>query len=722
MLREIQVANDESPAARWRGEAGYQRDTLVPVREEWRSWRAVAEANTDSAIDFIWLLRILRRNVLLLGGVFAVSLMACLSYFALATPQFRATAQLYIETRETPFIQLRSNPQPPAETAFVESQLEIAQSPAIVEHVLRRLAGNSRPMEEGLEPTRPDATHLPVATAAEITALSRKLSVTRKGSTNILEVSFTDPDRERAADVVNALLSTYLEMQVKAARATVGEKKQALQEQVATLREEVRQAEEKLQAFQVSNDLAGSLDDGVGRRQLADLVAQLATVHAQREVIAARLAEFGPTDAISRKNPETGTNAEAVVQTQTAQGAAPDAMAWERRTLGAQLESATRRAMRLEEAQRDLGKRIAEFQERTIELGEIERQANAAKAVYSLLLAQLRETEAQENLVLSPARVVYWARPPAKPSKPDKPMMLLIFLAGGLGAGVLLMSWREMTSDAFRSVEDLENTLGRRPIAQVPYVEGIQVSPDKRNQAKKPMRSAALTRARPQVFALSGTQEALDYAQALFLIRSSILQQTGISRTVAITSPEGGGGKSSLALNLGAYAASAGMTPLVVDCDTRKPDLSDMLLTHGRTAVPAVDKAANAQGGELRAFRTEFGFDFCAAADALPAGLPMEKTSAPELREFIAAARHDHDLILIDTTSLNDCIDARPLIAMADLVLLVFDWSRTTRRAAVEAMSIITEAGGKKTCLITREPKRHRYSGRRSDRQKDASA
>ncbi|MCK5596420.1 MAG: hypothetical protein KAJ04_03140, partial [Candidatus Eisenbacteria sp.] len=82
----------------------------------------------------------------------------------------------------------------------VNSEIEIITSPAVAEEVVDRLG-----LAEGKNRAR--AIH----------NISRQIKAEAEPESNIIKISYSDPDRERAADVTNAALDAYLNVRARVA-------------------------------------------------------------------------------------------------------------------------------------------------------------------------------------------------------------------------------------------------------------------------------------------------------------------------------------------------------------------------------------------------------------------------------------------------------------------------------------------------------------------------
>lgn len=145
---------------------------------------------------------------------------AGLLYLVVAVPTFTATAQLIVDAKTT-----SSNDTASATTA-VESQVAILRSESVARAAIAKLglAGDpefsggalhrlSRSTSRLLGWSRQDTD---VVTRDAMEAFARKLSVKRAGLTYIVDLAFSSADPERAAQVLDTVVETYITTQMDA--------------------------------------------------------------------------------------------------------------------------------------------------------------------------------------------------------------------------------------------------------------------------------------------------------------------------------------------------------------------------------------------------------------------------------------------------------------------------------------------------------------------------
>jgi Mrp family chromosome partitioning ATPase len=127
----------------------------------------------------------------------------------------------------------------------------------------------------------------------------------------------------------------------------------------------------------------------------------------------------------------------------------------------------------------------------------------------------------------------------------------------------------------------------------------------------------------------------------------------------------------------------AGLKAIVVDVDLRNPSIADQF------GIPAAVPLPDVIGGG-QSFEKSIQIDPRSQAHFVaPAPLgesPDFVLSGPHLREALSKLRKQYDLIILDTPPASTCPDAAQLGGLADAVVMVALWGRTTTEAVVSAV------------------------------------
>jgi capsular exopolysaccharide synthesis family protein len=174
------------------------------------------------------------------------------------------------------------------------------------------------------------------------------------------------------------------------------------------------------------------------------------------------------------------------------------------------------------------------------------------------------------------------------------------------------------------------------------------------------------------------------------LLFSTIDQQL---KSVVITSPGPGEGKSRTAANLAVVLAGAGHKTLLIDADFRRPSQHKIfgrirnvgltnLILHDVTedeAIVAVDQVPNL---------------WLATSGPIPPN-PSELLGSGHIRELIARLKNAFTYVILDTPPVNAVTDAALLASVANGTILVVEQGRTTFPALRHAGQMLDRVGAR---------------------------
>ena len=163
----------------------------------------------------------------------------------------------------------------------------------------------------------------------------------------------------------------------------------------------------------------------------------------------------------------------------------------------------------------------------------------------------------------------------------------------------------------------------------------------------------------------------------------------GVATTAAVTSPSGGEGKTTTAINLaGALAQAADQRVLLVDADLRRPGVAAQLRI-ASTAPGLAEAVADGARPLDELCQQVAGFNLW----VLPAGhavmAPYEILRSPRVAELLAEAHSLYDYVIIDTPPVIPCPDYRLLEPFIDGVMLVVAADKTAREMMDTALDLL---------------------------------
>lgn len=290
----------------------------------------------------------------------------------------------------------------------------------------------------------------------------------------------------------------------------------------------------------------------------------------------------------------------------------------------------------------------------------------SAQAVTDVLLEGSRTGQfGVPNLKLSQIDA---AGRPDDPVFPQTALTLGAALLLGLSAGIAAALLRENLTTKIETPEALARFAGAPSFGEIPT--------------------------EPLLTRVSSPQELLTdprlrvVAEALRDLRTNLLFTKGNLRSIAITSPEGSHGKTTLAFGLAATLARSGATTLLVDADLRRGRIAELLNVQREPGLSEVllglppDEAIRESSLESLSFLTggRLGID--------PGELMMS-----EFPVLLHELERRYDVVVIDTTPLVPISDARMVARYAKATLIVAGAGATTRRqirTAVERLQLIS--------------------------------
>lgn len=297
------------------------------------------------------------------------------------------------------------------------------------------------------------------------------------------------------------------------------------------------------------------------------------------------------------------------------------------------------------------------------------------------------------SLNATPARLAEAASVPSAPASP-KPLRSTIF--GGLIGLMLAIGLafvRDTLDRRLRDSSEIEKTLG------LPVVGSV------RDEA---LGSAA--------YVANGRGPMTDQdVESFRILRTNIgfLDVDRPIRSILVTSPLPGEGKSTVSASLATASAAAGKHTLLVECDLRRPCLTERLSVK---RSPGLSDYLAGEAGKAEVVQlvtlSETGLpprdrDGAAPSTALPeAGKlaviasggqsirPAELLGSQRFQAFLEELTAEYDTVVIDTPPLLSVSDTLEIIPLADSVMLCIRADQTTRdqaRAAKDALARLPE-------------------------------
>ena len=344
----------------------------------------------------------------------------------------------------------------------------------------------------------------PFSRARILAIFKKKLKVENTPDTRLLTVEYLSPNRQRAADIANAIVREYVTYEARS--LATADAQQWLSEQLADLKNNVEDSQGRLADFEQKTGLngmaLGAMGEGGGagnathipvldsldvlNQQLVaaqtDRIAKEAVYHltnSQNPDVVASLAgspdsrnpasEIAVSDAaleflrnlrlqqsalrVSYADmlSKYGPNNQRLVETKSQLDSLNSQIAEELTRINEnahqQFLLASRKEAGIQQAFTRQQEKAGALNASSVNLQALTQQASRSRQLYDSLYARLKQVNIQAALRATNISVADPARPPAKPKRPDPPLYIAIGLLAGLFAGVSSAFVREHLDD-----------------------------------------------------------------------------------------------------------------------------------------------------------------------------------------------------------------------------------------------------------------------------------
>ena len=298
------------------------------------------------------------------------------------------------------------------------------------------------------------------------------------------------------------------------------------------------------------------------------------------------------------------------------------------------------------------------------EIGKLPSSSAAQLAALSnqqaVLKGQLAQLQVAGATASTGLELVTPAAVPTSPSSPKPAEDVLLGLVAGLILGIGAAFLRDNLDDTLTTGEAVERVGGVPMLATVPMVASWRKN------------------ANPVVISVS--EPTSQSAEAYRSLRTSLqfVRSDGTVRTILVTSPSAGDGKTATVVNLGAVFAQAGARVVLVSCDLRRPGLGQFFAPAGHAELSSVLSGEQPLDRALSPVPSVDGLWTLGAREV--AANPTELLGGNGMRSLVDDLGKRFDIVLIDSPPVLPVADALILSGYADAVVLVVA-AGSTRRA-----------------------------------------
>ena len=571
-----------------------------------------------------------------------------------------------------------------------------------------------------------------------IDRVRERLRVSPRGETDIVDVAFDDEVPEVAQRVVNVLISTFQNVDVRQAQGESRRRRIFLYEQLREIDAQVARSAQQLAAFRSRHD-AYSSRDKLQAQQTAlmaldirqgELSADRRTYESTLQRLQKSIAE-GKHDELRTLvaapdlsvNPTTGQLYQQLAQYQAARDSLtsgpwgstpgnPDVTrldqlisASEQRLIGAVRGQIATIDARLD-ALDTLRKRNAVAIETLprVESDEelLTRQLESNRTLADRLKEEYNKARMAEAVEAGQVEIVDVASLPYRPVPRLGTLRLLFGIVLGLTLGAVGALLRDSTNSRVRRRLDLEQEM-RIPVLSV--IPRITIASDDHHTLRRLSTKLVSRNGTADRRGTDGTVHGVRAhtaahfmspagSEAFRLLRSSLkwAQRNGSAKTLAISSALAEEGKTTTSANLAVVYALEGKRVLLIDCDMRRPRLHKVFSVPQSPGLAQVLRAGLEPATAVRDTPIQglsflpSGRDTAAIADLI---------GSDRMRGLLAAVSEHFDVVIIDTPPVLGVADAVALGPLVDGVVIVVGAGTTDRHAVEQALSQLASAGAR---------------------------
>lgn len=305
----------------------------------------------------------------------------------------------------------------------------------------------------------------------------------------------------------------------------------------------------------------------------------------------------------------------------------------------------------------------------------LELQRNATLTRLGVLQQRLDDIQPSAAVRSGGAQIIESAALPGSPASPDPVKNTGLALFAGLALGIGLAFLRERLDDRFRGKSDLERALSAPVLGSIPrFFERGE---------KRPI----VTIAQPNSPA----------AESYRSLRTNMqfVTSTRAIKSLLVTSPAPGEGKTTVTANLGVALAQAGKRVILVSSDLRRPTLEEFFPNLGRNVEGLSTWLSSATAEPWDVLRDP-GIP---NLRVLPSGSsppnPAELLSTARVSTLVRILEDNCDIVLFDSPPILAVADSAILASHVGGAILVVNAESTGRSASSHAKAQLDRVDGR---------------------------
>ena len=664
------------------------------MEEQFQSQQGNSMSGADPSINLRQYWHVILERRWLIVATWSVCIIAGVLYAFQATPMFRAIARLQIDPENQGVLNMNSLALGNSDQNYLTTQYRNLESRSLILAVMNKLK---------LETEDERYTK----SVDKVTAVTKDIKIVPIRLSRLVEVQVTHPKGEQAQRIADTILQVFLQQNLddKKSKALQGLK---ILEQEATGKEsELEALQGKLQKYRKDKGMV-SLKDQQNiyaatmrdlkiayetLRSTADVAKQIAQQAKEWVAAGKDITDFAPLakdEQVSYLRKQVNENSSKLASLRTKYRERHPRviqLATQFQADSQKLRDESERALQgifqmaeLEKSREiEALRKYTESVERVFALDEakisydiMEQQLKRVEGFYQTILTKAKDFDIGAKDLLQNMKVQDPAFAPLKPVSPNKPLIFVGSVVGGLAVALGLALFFNFLDDSIKSQEDVENILHLPFLGYIPNIKSISI-------VERDLQS--------HLHPTSSPAEGFRTLRAAI----SLAKNADKLRVMAFTSTIPSEGKSLVASNFAIVTSQTGLKTLLVDADLRRPSVHKAFQLQSPVGLSAYLSGRTDNFSEF-VHTTEVPNLDVICCGAVPPN-PSELIGSNRMVRFLEEASRRYDRVILDCPPVSAVSDPLIVGAMADGMVFVTKFNKIRREHALRSVQRIQDSG-----------------------------
>lgn len=664
------------------------------MEDQFQSQQGNTMGGGDPSINLRQYWHVILERRWLIVATWSVCIIAGVLYAFQATPMFRAIARLQIDPENQGVLNLNSLALGNQDQNYLTTQYRNLESRSLILEVMQelKLESDDERYAKAID---------------KVTAVTKDIKIVPIRLSRLVEVQVTHPKGDQAQRIADTLLKVFLRRNLDDKKQKALQGFQILEQEAKGKEVELADLQKSLQKYRKEKGMVSLKDeqniDAATMRELktayealrstADASKQ--TAQQAREWVAAGkdIIDFGPLvkdEQVGFLRKQVNENSSKlaglrtkyrekhpkVIQTFTQLQADSQKLRDEsERALQTVFQVAELEKNREAEALRkykESVERVFALDEAKIEYDIMEQKVKRVEGFYQTILTKAKDFDIGTKDLLQNMKVQDPAFAPLKPVSPNKPLIFVGSVVGGLAVALGLALFFNFLDDSVKSQEDVENFLHLPFLGYIPNIKSVSI-------VERDLQS--------HLHPTSSPAEGFRTLRAAI----SLAKNSDKLRVMAFTSTIPSEGKSLVASNFAIVTSQTGLKTLLVDADLRRPSVHKAFQLQSPVGLSAYLAGRTDNLGEF-IHTTEVPNLDVICCGAVPPN-PSELIGSNRMVRFLEEAARRYDRVILDCPPVSAVSDPLIVGAMADGMVFVTKFNKIRREHAQRSVQRIQDSG-----------------------------